>query len=366
MVEVIITEVKLESKRKFDWHDHAVRHDALLGKKLNPIEFLVRDMLVNVGTGVIAGPKKKRKSFMATQLTHSVASGKPFLGHAVKQGSVVHFALEDGERRTQARIQRQSTMPGLPITWFYQWPAFNTSLGFEQLRLMLAELKPALVVVDTFAKCLNGKPDQNSAGDMADFGNRIHDLALEMNTMILFIAHHGKMSTRDPGFDIRGSSAIPSSTDVNIGLYRNSDDTFDLIGEGRDIEDFDLRVKFDTEAKWVWEYVGEAKDARREEAEKAIIRAIEFLGGNVEASAIADEIGITRPSVQPQLKRMREEGTIACVIEGTKPKKILYSLTSSSTSSSSSSYNHLLHRQNTDAVDEVSDVYKKPHNTFDF
>ena len=190
-----------------------------------------------------------------------------FLDHKVKQGSVIHFALEDGERRTQSRLRQQQTIGGLPIYYVYTWPAFNTQLGFNQLKEMLQALKPFLVLVDTFSKCLNGKPDQNSAGDMGDFGNRIHDLALELNVMILFIAHHGKMSTRDPGFDIRGSSAIPGSTDVNIGLYKNDDGTFELIGEGRDIEEFDIRVKLDKEITWCWSTEGDAKDARRVEAE---------------------------------------------------------------------------------------------------
>ena len=66
-------------------------------------------------------------------------------------------------------------------------------------QIPIGELRPDRLTPDasdTFAKCLNGKPDQNSAGDMGEFGNRLHDLALELNVMILFIAHHGKMTTR--------------------------------------------------------------------------------------------------------------------------------------------------------------------------
>lgn len=192
--------------KPFDWHDYAITHTDLLSKTLQPISFLVEDILIDTGTGVLAGRKKLGKSFLATQLSQSVASGASFMGRRVKQGGVVHLALEDGERRTQSRLRMQQARNDLPITYFYKWPAWNTPAGFTQLRAMLTELKPALVVVDTFAKILNGKPEQNSAGDMGDFGNRMHDLALELNLMILFIAHHGKglqMTSRDPGFDIR-------------------------------------------------------------------------------------------------------------------------------------------------------------------
>jgi RecA-family ATPase len=223
----------------------------------------------------------------------------------------------------------QKTKTGIPITYFYSWPAWNTTEGFNQLKAMLQEIKPKLVVVDTFGKCLNGKPDQNSAGEMGDFGNRMHDLALELNVMIVFIAHHGKMSNRDPGFDIRGSSAIPGATDTNIGLYKNEDGTFELIGEGRDIEEFDIRIKLDKEDNWIWKCEGDAKKARREEVEKKIWEAIATLDGEVDATAIAQEIQTSRENAQTHLMRMRTgpDATLSFkVVKDGKTSKVLYSL----------------------------------------
>ena len=332
-IKIVEQNIKKAAKPKaFDWHDHAVSQSDLINKPLQPIDYLIEDMIVDCGTCVIAGPKKKGKSWLALQLSQAVAGGVDFLGHRVKQGPVVHFPLEDGERRTQARLDKQQSTEGLPITYFYSWPYFNTPAGQAQLKAMIQELKPVLVVVDTLAKCLNGKPDQNSAGDMGEFGNRIHDLALELNVMILFVAHHGKMSTRDPGFDIRGSSAIPGSTDVNIGLYKNEDGTFELIGEGRDIEEFDIRVKLDKEVTWCWHTQGDAKDARRVEAETRILEAIAILGGEADATAIAGEVGVSREAVQNQLKRMRSGDNPSVsyqVVKEGRHQRILYkSLTS--------------------------------------
>lgn len=346
--------------KTFDWHDYAVTHTDLLSKKLQPISFLVEDILIDTGTGILAGRKKLGKSFLATQLSQSIGSGADFLGHRVKQGSVVHFALEDGERRTQSRLRMQKTTGDLPITYFYKWPAWNTPAGFTQLRAMLIELKPSLVVVDTFAKILNGKPEQNSAGDMGDFGNRMHDLALELNLMILFIAHHGKglqMTHRDPGFDIRGSSAIPGATDVNIGLYRNEDTTYELIGEGRDIPEFDFRVSFDKEATWVWQLEGEAQDLRRHEAEVKIIEALELLGV-ADAQAIADQADTTRANANMHLKRMREyENAPVCYeVVG---KKIMYSLTTLTGLTDKNNLQHLHESIVSDTVSEKSRACSK-------
>ena len=141
--------------------------------------------------------------------------------------------------------------------------------------------------------------------------------------MILFIAHHGKMSTRDPGFDIRGSSAIPGATDVNIGLYKNEDGTFELIGEGRDIEEFDFRVKLDKSNDWKWKCEGDARDIRRSEVEKRMWDAIFALGDASDAIAIAKEIGTTRENVQQQLKRMRTGPESTLVLNSVKEGKAI-------------------------------------------
>jgi DNA-binding transcriptional ArsR family regulator len=321
---------------KFSWRDNAIAHNELITKQYKPLDFIIDDLLVSAGTGVLAGRKKIYKSFMALQLSLAVASCGYFLGHNVSMpGPVVHMALEDGERRTQARLKMQNAPNDLDITYFYAWPYMNTNDGFNQFRNMLTELRPRFVVIDTLAKVLNGKADQNSAGEMADFANRIHDLSLEMDCFILFVAHHGKASqmatSRDAGFDIRGSSAIPGATDVNIGLYRNDDKTFDFMVEGRDIEELELRIKFDKEITWAWQFEGEAQDVRRSAAEQQILDAMASLGGkDLDASQIADETSTSRPNVTIHLKRMRdyEKPLIKYEIVG---KKILYSLTSFTT-----------------------------------
>jgi hypothetical protein len=351
-------------KQVFDWHNFVISHETLMTKVLEPIDFLVDGMIISYGTGVIAGPKKKRKSFLATQLSQAVASGNDFLGHPTKQGRVLHFALEDGERRTQSRLKQQKTSIGLPIDYVYRWPYWNTEEGFNQLVGIIRELRPRLIVVDTFTKCLNGKPDQNAAGDMAEFGNKIHDLALEYNVMILFIAHHGKMSTRDPGFDIRGSSAIPSSTDVNIGLYKNEDGTFELIGEGRDIADFDLRIKFDFENDCCWHLEGDAQDVRRTEVELKIWDAIRNLE-SADVNTIAIEIKTSQENAQTHLKRMRTgpEATLCYeTVKQGKVSKIMYKLLTSLTEFTPLHYLQYL-QHNKINVNDVSDKPFEPkHN----
>ena len=58
---------KASKPRPFNWHEHVIAHVDLLQKQLEPIVFLIKDMLIDVGTGVVASKKKLGKSLMALQ-----------------------------------------------------------------------------------------------------------------------------------------------------------------------------------------------------------------------------------------------------------------------------------------------------------
>jgi DNA-binding transcriptional ArsR family regulator len=313
--------LKQKGLTPFAWREFAISHNALLDKDLPPLQFLVDNLIATPGLSILAAKKKVGKSFMAVQLAQSVAAGSAFLGMRTKQGKVVHMALEDGERRLQGRLVRQRSERNLPIIWIYGFPPLNTSTGIAALEDLIDQERPALLTIDTLVKSITQKTDENESGPMGDLLNRIHDIALKKDLVILIIHHHGKVSSGDPGFDMRGSSAIPGATDTNMGLYKQGDGTFVFKAEGRDIGEIDIKVEFDKELTWAWQCVGDAKDLRRIEAENRITETILMLGEGADASAIAQELGMTREAVQVNLKRMREEGIISFRYEG---KRILY------------------------------------------
>lgn len=315
------------SNDEFDWEKETITQRALFKKKMPPLTFLVEDLLVTPGLAVLAGKKKLGKSWMTLQLAQSVASGAPFLGKDTRQGNVVYLALEDGERRLKQRLQTQGADSQLPIRYSTWWPAINGVEGFKALIDIIKEKTPVLVVIDTLASARDTKAKENEADSMADLFNALHTLAIGGKTVILIVAHHGKKSYGDVGFDIRGSSAIPGATDANLGLYKNSDGTFTLEAEGRDIPEVGLRIKFDAETTWTWQALGDDRDLRRIEAEARILDVIEGLG-SAYAADIAKELGISRPTIYGHLKRMREENRVECeVIEKQGGgKKFLYKL----------------------------------------
>ncbi|MFC1981417.1 bifunctional DNA primase/polymerase [Chloroflexota bacterium] len=315
---------------KHNWHDYISDHDTLLSLDLPPMEFVIEDLLPSPGLGIIAGKKKIFKSFMGMQMSQCVGAGKPFLGFKTRQGRVLHCALEDGERRLHTRLKMQNAIAGLPINYLHKLTPLNTPEGIKELAEIITELKPVLTIIDTLAAAKDGRLNENEAGDTSDLLNNIRRIALDQNTTILLIAHHGKKgnfpdAVKDPGFDIRGSSAIPGATDTNIGVYKNLDGTFEFIVEGRDISEQELRLSFDREITWCWQNEGNAVDLRRSEADERIISAIDELGGGVDATAIAIQADLTRSPVQKAVKRLRESGQLDGKLVD---KKILYSIPS--------------------------------------
>lgn len=290
----------------FDWRDYAISHPDLMARKYQPLDFLVEDLFTIPGLGVLGAFKKRMKTWLALQLSQAVASGAPFLNMPTKQGSVVHMALEDGERRIRQRLEMQHSNGSLPITYISRFEPLNTPAGITAFREMLKEKNPVLVVIDTLASAKSKKLDENEAGATADLFNLLHTIALENNLFLLIVAHHGKPTgrARDAGFDIRGSSAIPGATDVNVGLYKNDDDTFDLWAEGRDIGELELSLKFDYEQTWAFQCRGDARELRKTDSETRIAEALMELGNEGTIYEIADAVGVHRVTLIPQLKRM--------------------------------------------------------------
>jgi len=308
----------------FDWKKETFTQRSLLAKELAPLDYLVEDLLVTPCLGVLAGRKKLGKSWMSLQLAQCVASGTPFLDRVTKQGKVLYLALEDGERRLRQRLEKHSANRKLHIRYCTWWPSINSQEGFKALADIIREESPALVVIDTLASARDKGVKENEADSMGELFNALHDLAIELNTVILIVSHHGKKPHNEPGFDIRGSSAIAGATDVNIGLYKNNDGSFAFKAEGRDILEVDLRIKFEAETTWTWQCLDDDRDLRRVEAESRILKVIEYLG-EAYGPDIAKRIGTSRPTVYNHLKRMRTEKRVKYrIVKTHRGKKILY------------------------------------------
>jgi RecA-family ATPase len=256
---------------------------------------------------MLGGKKKTGKSFLCLQLAQAVAGGVPCLGRAVLAGPVIYICLEDGRRRLKDRLEKQAAGRGLPITYFTRFPALDGE-GMAELITLLDSRRPRLLIIDTLAAAKTGKTVENEAGPMADLTNSLRILAQHFSLGILVTHHHGKAIGGDPGDDLRGSSAIAGAADVNLGLYRD-EGGFNLKGEGRDIEQFSLRLCFDRQTTWCWQLIGDSRKVDDAEVDKETLEALRALG-EADAATVAEALGKHRTTVSRRLILMANSGLV--------------------------------------------------------
>jgi len=296
-------------------------HDELLRADFEPQVWAVDGLIIAGGLTEFGGAKKLGKSLFALQAATEVARGGYFLGRKCAQGKVIVLALEDGGRRLQARLKRQGAPEGLPITYVTRFQPLDRG-GLDDLRSLLEEERPAMLIVDTLAACKSGRVDENEAGAMGDMMNALRMLAQDHRCAVVVVAHHGKIRTGDPGFDLRGSSAQAGAADVNLGLYR-TEGGYILKGEGRDFEPVELRLALDTPTL-TWGLVGDARKIAKEENENELLTTLAKLG-EADAKTLAGEMGKSRQAVHSVLRRLGQEGKVTSRGEQVgKGRKILY------------------------------------------
>ncbi len=95
---------------------------------------------------------------------------------------------------------------------------------------------------------------------------------------------------------------------LELGLFKTGSG-HELRAEGRDIEDTELRVAFEAGDTWRWTLVGDARELKRQEADQALIEALQD-GGPTWTKDLAERLGKDRSGVQRTAKRLAELGQI--------------------------------------------------------
>src|SRR5262249_26301168 len=157
--------------------------------------------LPRVGLGVIWGPPKCGKSFLTFDLVMHIATGRPYRGRPVRQGTVIYLALEGSfgfAGRVEAWRRRHEPPKDTP---FYLLDV-SIDLSADQKPLSSAtrnQVKdtPAIVVVDTLNRALLG--DENKSDDMAKFIRAADAVRTAFNCLMLLIHHCGIAGNRPRG-----------------------------------------------------------------------------------------------------------------------------------------------------------------------
>lgn len=181
-------------------------------------DWLIRDYIEMDSTALLFGESGAGKSFLAVDLALSIATGRDWNGHAVKQGAVFYLAGE-GHAGFAKRFVAWAAHTGTDIS---SAPFFlsTSAIGLPDdatLARLLQEIEasgtvPAMIVIDTLARSLIG--DENRSDDVGGFIRSIDQIRMRYGCSIL-VVHHTGHNNSDRA---RGSSALKAAMDTELGL----------------------------------------------------------------------------------------------------------------------------------------------------
>ena len=195
-----------------------------------PVKWLI-DKVLPVGSfSALYGPPGSFKSFIALDIAHSIATGRPWMGNEVSEKGAVLYICGEGFGGVGARIkackQHHQTEDGAPIYVIRHQLNLRSSIeDFNALVLAVEILVKQtginfkLIAIDTLARAFGGG-DENSASDMMQFVVTCGHIQKIVQDAGLMILHH---SGKDNSRGMRGSSALLGAVDSELELIRFED-----------------------------------------------------------------------------------------------------------------------------------------------
>ncbi len=188
-------------------------------------KYLAKDLLP-FGLVILAGEPGLGKSLLGISLATSVASGRPWLDtFEVEAGRVLAIDAEGNEAFTAERWRKLdgAEQADDAVSFLFQPPRL---IGGEhgELRAILRDLRPSLVIFDSLAALLADGIDENDNAAMRRALDPLRNLAHELGFCALLIHHLRKVQQfgdRQGLSRIRGAGAI---ADVADGAFIVSED----------------------------------------------------------------------------------------------------------------------------------------------
>ena len=165
---------------------------------------IVEDIIAEGETVGLIGKPKAGKSRLAQQLALSVSRGETFLGRAVPQRRrVLIIDLENRPAGVRSRFQKMSqAAPGdewlfiyAPQTLADAGLTLSSRDGIERLGRLVAEIKPDLLIIDTWRLLLGG--DENKKEVVVNGLRALSALRRKLPRLAIIVVHHTRKTQRE-------------------------------------------------------------------------------------------------------------------------------------------------------------------------
>jgi biotin operon repressor len=290
-------------------------HAARLADQTPPLAWMVEELFIEAGAGILGGAPKTGKSFLALDLCVAVASGTSCAGRfrATRQGPVVLLCAEDPPALVSARLHalarcRNLALEALPIEVIVD-EAVRLPDGLARLEATLERFQPRLLLLDPLIRL--HRADENSASEMSVILDGLRRLARSTRTAILLVHHARKAPAGNAGTALRGSSDLHAFGDSNLYLKRAAQSgTLELKIEHRAAaspKPICLKLVADDDtARFV---IADQRDAD----DPAARRILELLGqakDPLSSAALRQKLGLRNQTVVRSLKTLLDQGRI--------------------------------------------------------
>lgn len=289
-----------------------INASVLINKVYPPIAYCVPG-LVTEGLTILAGRPKLGKSWMALDFAMAVATGGRALGSIeCERGDALYMALEDNERRLQDRLKvwlpklvARPDLSGLELQT--EAPRIDAGLlqAIDTWRISVEN--PRLVIIDTLAMVKPAKkPSQDSYS--ADYAalSPLQKYASEHRLAVLVVTHVRKAEAIDPLEAVSGTNGLTGTADTTLVLDRDADGP-KLYGRGRDIEEVEKALRFDTGK---WSVLGNVDDVRNSDTRRKILAAMEAHSRPMSQKEIAEATDLKSGTVNARLRNLVEAGKV--------------------------------------------------------
>lgn len=287
--------------------------------------------IIPEGFGLLTGPPKLGKSWLALHLGLAVARGAEAFG-AVSTGPprpVLYLALEDGDRRLQDRSRKLLHGAAIPANLH----SVTSTQGAPVIALVGAWLdvhgdSDPLVILDTLGKVMPASnPGESAYQRDYRIGSALKGLTDAHPGSTLLVVHHTRKAEGVDWMDsTSGTQGLNGSADFTVSLSRprnESGATFRVTG--RDVRENEYAM---TSEDGQWAIVGKSLTEAAQAAQT--LRASTGLGDRaaevvsyvndhptgVRARDVADSVGISEKDAGTYLLRAERSGRIARVARG--------------------------------------------------
>jgi hypothetical protein len=199
-----------------------------LAKKPVVYDWLVKHLIERNGIMILAGESMAGKSFLIMDMGMKIARGLDYAGHKVRQGAVIHMAVEDGkgtELRFKGCLKAQGISPDADVPYVVMDPFANGGQGFtlmadDVIDRFIAECLEwkayygslELIIIDTLSMATEGM-DENSSGEASKVLGRINRIRERTGATVAVVHHMNAGGTK-----VRGSTAIVANVPNVIEL----------------------------------------------------------------------------------------------------------------------------------------------------